>query len=100
MQDLGGALAAPPAPVVIYTAKEEIVTLDPARPSVAAVAVAGDPILATGILDQVRIALGRRPFRLDATFADQVIMPGLIAQHDHPLIAGLTMTSEIIAIEY
>ena len=33
MQDLGGALAAPPAPVVIYTAKE-IVTLDPDRPSV------------------------------------------------------------------
>jgi len=98
MQDLGGALAAPPAPVVIYTAKE-IVTLDPARPSVAAVAVARDRILATGSLDQVRIALRRRPFRLDATFADQVIVPGLIAQHDHPLIAGLTMTSEIIAIE-
>jgi len=98
MQDLGGALAAPPAPVVIYTAKE-IVTLDPARPSVAAVAVAGDRILATGSLDQVRTALGLRPFRLDATFADQVIVPGLIAQHDHPLLAGLTMTSEIIAIE-
>jgi hypothetical protein len=64
---------------VIYSAKE-IVTLDPARPSVAAVAVAGDRILATGSLDQV-------------------IVPGLIAQHDHPLLAGLTMTSEIIAIE-
>ena len=46
----------------------------------AAVAVAGDRILATGSLDQV-------------------IVPGLIAQHDHPLLAGLTMTSEIIAIE-
>jgi predicted amidohydrolase YtcJ len=98
MQDLGDALAAPPPPAVIYTAKE-IVTLDPARPSVAAVAVAGDRILATGSLIQVRTALGRRPFRLDASFADQVIVPGLIAQHDHPLLAGLTMTSEIIAIE-
>ncbi|MCX5951922.1 MAG: hypothetical protein NTZ40_00115 [Cyanobacteria bacterium] len=98
LQDLGGSLAAPPAPVVIYTAKE-IVTLDPARPSVAAVAVAENRILATGSLDQVRTALGRRPFRLDATFANQVIVPGLIAQHDHPLLAGLTMTSEIIAIE-
>jgi len=66
MQDLGGALAAPPAPVVIYTAKE-IVTLDLARPSVAAVAGAGDRNLATGSLDQVRTVLGRRPFRLDAT---------------------------------
>lgn len=98
MQDLGDALAAPPPPVVIYSAKE-IVTLDPARPSVTAVAVAGDQIVATGSLDQVRAALGRRPFRLDATFANQVIVPGLIAQHDHPLLAGLTMTSEIIAIE-
>lgn len=98
MQDLGGALAAPPPTAVIYRAKE-IVTLDPARPSVAAVAVAGDRILATGSLDQVRTALGRRPFRLDATFADHVIVPGLIAQHDHPLLAGLTMSSEIIAIE-
>ncbi len=98
LQDLGGALAAPPASVVIYTAKE-IVTLDPARPSVAAVAVAENRILATGSLDQVRTAVGRRPFRLDATFANQVIVPGLIAQHDHPLLAGLTMTSEIIAIE-
>ncbi|MFN9385650.1 MAG: amidohydrolase, partial [Cyanobacteriota bacterium] len=66
---------------MIYSAKE-IVTLDPARPSVAAVAVAGDRILATGSLDQVRTALGPRPYRLDTSFADQVIVPGLIAQHD------------------
>jgi hypothetical protein len=79
LQDLGDALVAPPPPAVIYSA-QEIVTLDPARPSVTAVAVAGDRILATGSLDQV-------------------IVPGLIAQHDHPLLAGLTMTSEIIAIE-
>jgi hypothetical protein len=79
LQDLGDALVAPPPPAVIYSA-QEIVTLDPARPSVAAVAVAGDRILATGSLDQV-------------------IVPGLIAQHDHPLLTGLTMTSEIIAIE-
>jgi predicted amidohydrolase YtcJ len=98
LQDLGDALGAPSPPAVIYSAKE-IVTLDPARPSVTAVAVSGDRILATGSLNQVRAALGRRPFRLDATFADQVIVPGLIAQHDHPLLAGLTMTSEIIAIE-
>jgi predicted amidohydrolase YtcJ len=32
-------------------------------------------------------------------FADSVIVPGFIAQHDHPLLAALTMTSEIIAIE-
>jgi predicted amidohydrolase YtcJ len=98
MQDLGGALASPAPPAVIYAAKE-IVTLDPTRPSVGAVAVVGDRILATGSLEQVRAVLGPRPYRIDGTFADQVIVPGLIAQHDHPLLAGLTMTSEIIAIE-
>ena len=97
LQDLGDALT-PPATAVIYTAKE-IVTLDPAQPTAQAVAVQGSRILATGSLEQVRTHLGRRPYRLDATFADQVIVPGLIAQHDHPLLAGLTMTSEIIAIE-
>lgn len=27
------------------------------------------------------------------------LVPGFIAQHDHPLLAALTMTSEIISIE-
>lgn len=100
LQDFTNGLSSPSSsvPVVIYRAKE-IVTLDPARPSVQAVAVAGDRILAAGSLADVKAAAGRRPYRLDDTFAGQVIIPGLIAQHDHPLLAGLTMTSEIIAIE-
>ncbi len=36
---------------------------------------------------------------IDETFKEQVIVPGFIAQHDHPLLAALTMTSQIIAIE-
>jgi predicted amidohydrolase YtcJ len=83
---------------VIYTAKE-IVTLDPARPAAQAVAVVGDRILATGTLDEVRAAIGPQPYRVAETFASQVIVPGFIAQHDHPLLAALTMTAEIIAIE-
>ncbi|MEB3321350.1 MAG: amidohydrolase family protein [Synechococcaceae cyanobacterium] len=97
MQDLGNSLSSP-VPVVISRAKQ-IVTLDPARPSVQAVAVAGDRILATGSLADVKAAAGRRPYRVDDTFATQVVVPGFIAQHDHPLLAGLTMTSQIIAIE-
>jgi len=97
LQDLEQAMQALPQ-VVIYTA-EEIITLDPAKPTVAAVAVVGDRILATGTLDELKAAAGDQPFRVDTTFADQVIVPGFIAQHDHPLLAALTMTSEIIAIE-
>jgi len=83
---------------VIYTAKE-IVTLDPAKPNVQAVAVVGDRILATGTLDELKQAIGDQPYTVDTSFADQVIVPGFIAQHDHPLLAALTMTAAIIAIE-
>ena len=84
--------------IVIYPARE-VVTLNPAMPSAGAVAVVGDRILATGTLAELRTMAGKQPHRVDNTFADQVIVPGFIAQHDHPMLAALTMTSEIIAIE-
>ena len=84
--------------IVIYTAKE-IVTLNPANPSAQAVAVVGDRILAAGPLDSLKAAAGKQPYTVDTRFASHVIVPGFIAQHDHPLLAALTMTSEIIAIE-
>jgi predicted amidohydrolase YtcJ len=84
--------------VTIYTAKE-IVTLDPEKPSATAVAVVNDHILAVGSFDELKAAAGKQPYKIDNTFADKVIVPGLIAQHDHPLLTALTMESEIIAIE-
>jgi len=97
LQDLAAALQALP-PIVIYQAKE-IVTLDPAKPTARAVAVVGDRILAVGELDDLKAAAGGQPYTVNTQFADQVVVPGFIAQHDHPLLAALTMTSEIIAIE-
>ena len=97
LQDLAKAASALPE-IVIYTAKE-IVTLDPASPTAQGVAVLGDRILATGSLNELKAAAGTQPYSVDTTFANQVIVPGFIAQHDHPLLAALTMTSEIIAIE-
>jgi hypothetical protein len=97
LQELG-RVAQPPAQVVIYPAKE-VVTLDPKRPIAKAVAVVGDRILATGSVAELQAAAGPHPAVVDTTFAQQVIVPGFIAQHDHPLLAALTMTSEIIAIE-
>jgi len=84
--------------LVIYPARE-IVTLDPARPSAQAVAVRDDRIVGVGTVDELKQAAGQESYSLDATFANQVIVPGFIAQHDHPMLAALTMTSEIIAIE-
>ncbi|SHJ17837.1 hypothetical protein SAMN02745181_1378 [Rubritalea squalenifaciens DSM 18772] len=82
----------------IYTAKE-IITMNPDQPKATAVAVVGDRILAVGSLDQLQQAAGDQPIKVDETFADKVIVPGFIAQHDHPLLSALTMTSHIISIE-
>src|SRR5512137_1509608 len=97
LQDIAAAASGLPE-IVIYQARE-IVTLDPARPAAHAVAVVGDRILAVGELDELKAAAGTQAYRVDTTFADKVVVPGFIAQHDHPLLAALTMTSTIIAIE-
>lgn len=97
LQDLAAA-AAPLPSATIFTAKE-IITLDPAKPKATAVAVVGDKILAVGSLDELKKAAGDQPYIVDNTFAQQVIVPGFIGQHDHPLLAGLTMIAEIISIE-
>lgn len=72
---------------------------DPAKPTAQAVAVVGDRILAVGPLEDLKAAAGKQPYRVGTTFTNQVIVPGFIAQYDHPMLAALTMTSEIIAIE-
>jgi predicted amidohydrolase YtcJ len=82
--------------VVVYTAKK-IVTMDPARSTAPAVAIAGGRIVAVGSLDEVKRALAGRAFTVDQTFADKIVMPGLIEQHLHPILAALALKSEIIA---
>jgi predicted amidohydrolase YtcJ len=97
LQDIGDSMDSLPE-IVIYPARG-IVTLNPDKPTANAVAVVGDRILAVGSLDELKTAAGKQPYTVKTTFADKVIVPGLIAQHDHPLLAALTMTSEIISIE-
>jgi predicted amidohydrolase YtcJ len=97
LQDLGGSILSMPT-AKIYTARE-IVTLDPARPSAKAVAVVNGRILWVGSLEEVRSILGDQRHMVDDRFADHVIVPGFVAQHDHPVLAALTMSSEILSIE-
>lgn len=97
LQDVGSlALGSPRA--TVFTARE-IVTLDPAKPSAEAVAVVGGRIFWAGSLDETISLLGDQPYEIDRTFADHVIVPGFVAQHDHPVLAALTMSSEILSIE-
>jgi predicted amidohydrolase YtcJ len=97
LTDLGASMVASP-PATVFTARE-IVTLDPAKPSAQAVAVVYGRILWVGSLDEVTAILGDQPFTIDRRFADHVIVPGFVAQHDHPVLAALTMSSEILSIE-
>ncbi len=86
------------APATIYIART-IITMEPTNPRATAVAVAGKRILAVGSLDDVKAALGDRPHRMDEQFADKVIITGLIEQHLHPILGGLTLAVEVIAPE-
>lgn len=97
LQDIGGSIKADPV-VTIYTARE-IITMDPSQPKADAVAVVNGKILAVGTREQVGKIVGNQKARLDKTFNDKVIVPGFIAQHDHPVLAALTMASEVLSIE-
>lgn len=99
LQDLATEFDREKLPRVTILRAKEIITLNPDKPSATAVAVLGDRILAVGSLDELKSLADGQPYVIDDTFADKVITPGLIAQHDHPLLTGLTMVSEIIAIE-
>lgn len=98
-QDMLDQLDPKKLPVATIFRAKEIITLDPGRPTATAVAVLGDRILAVGSLEELKAAAGGQPYIIDDTFADKVVTPGFLAQHDHPLLTGLTMMSEIIAIE-
>lgn len=82
----------------IFIAKK-IITMERENPTAQAVAVQGKKIVAVGSLDQVKAALGGRPYKIDETFAEKVVMPGLIDQHLHPILGALTLAVEVIAPE-
>ena len=93
-------LAPEPAgdPIVVYAARK-IITMERGNQEATAVAVSGKQILVTGSLDEVKKFLGDKAYRLDETFASQVILPGFIDQHLHPLLGALTLSVEVIAPE-
>ncbi len=91
------AAAAQPGNAIIYSAKE-IITMDPNQPQAEAVAVEDGRILGVGSRQDMLTLVGDNA-ALNDTFADKVIVPGLIDQHLHPLLSALTLTSEIISME-
>ena len=84
------------AAVTVYAAKK-IITMEPHQPVAEAVAVENGRIVAVGSLAAVKAALGSRAFSIDERFRGKIVMPGLIEQHLHPILAALAIKSEIIA---
>ena len=65
--------------ITIYQASK-IVTMNPSRPLATHVAVRDGRILGAGSLDELK---GWGAHELDKTFADKVLMPGLVEGHSH-----------------
>jgi len=63
----------------IYQARK-IVTMNPSRPLASHVAVRDGKILGAGNLDELT---GWGAYTLDRTFADKILMPGLVEGHSH-----------------
>ena len=67
-------------------AARKIITLNDNQPLATHVAVRDGRILAVGDLDQLS-AWG--PYQLDDTFADKIIIPGLVEGHSHAMEGGI-----------
>lgn len=68
--------------VTVYTARK-VLTMDPGRPEVEAVAVLDGKVLSTGTLDSMQPWLSHYNVTVDDTLKDKVILPGFIEPHMH-----------------
>lgn len=85
--------------LVIYVAKK-IITMDPGLPEATAVAVRGGKIAAVGDLADLEAWTVNLPHTIDRTFEDKILVPGLIASHEHPLLAANTITRRPLVAFY
>ncbi|MCY4562939.1 MAG: amidohydrolase [Gammaproteobacteria bacterium] len=89
------SLASAAEPMRVYTAGS-IITMDESLPRADAVAVAEGRIVAVGDVDSMTAWLKAREHVIDERFADKVLLPGLIDNHLHPLMAAILLNSRWI----
>ena len=82
-------------PMRVYTARS-VITMDKSLPRARAVAVADGRIVAVGDLDNMGAWLEAREHVIDHRFADKVLVPGLIDNHLHPLMASILLNTRWI----
>ena len=80
----------------IFLAKD-LITLDDRFLDANAFVIQDDKILSVGHLKNLLKIYPE--FQIDQTFKDDVIVPGFIEHHIHPLLAAITMNSSIVAID-
>ncbi len=97
-RDATEAVGARDNAVRIYLARE-IITMNPDQPSAEAVAVSGESIVGVGSKQEMLALAGDDRHTLEHRYADNVILPGFIEQHIHPILSAITLSSEIISIE-
>ncbi len=97
---LGIALLVPlagAAEITVYEARE-IVTMEPAQPTARFVAVRDGTILGVGASrDDLAAWLQGDDWSLDRRYADQVIVPGFIDPHLHPMQAAVMLPVAFLA---
>ncbi|MCP5027510.1 MAG: amidohydrolase family protein [Actinomycetia bacterium] len=81
------------ADITVFTARR-VRTMEASLPTAEAVAVRDGKILEVGTLETMRPWLDRYEHEIDDTFADHVIMPGLIDPHLHPSMAAILLPME------
>jgi predicted amidohydrolase YtcJ len=85
------------APVTVFVAKK-IITMDPGWPEATAVAVQDGKILSVGRdLKELQPWLKGRDYKLDDTFKDKILTPGLIESHGHPSLGGIEYNLPLVS---
>jgi predicted amidohydrolase YtcJ len=82
------AEAGPKPPITVFVARK-IVTMDSSRPAAEAVAVRDGMILSVGSLAELQPWLKGQPYTIDRQFSEQVLLPGLIEPHMHPMLGAI-----------
>ena len=80
--------------ITVYPARR-VITMDPGRPFAEVVAVSEGRVLSVGTMESIKPWLERYPYKVDDTFRDLVIMPGLIDPHTH-----FTHSAGYLALHY
>ena len=79
----------------VFVAKT-IITMNRSMPEATAVAVRDGKIVEVGTLESLEPWLRRYPHSIDHSFADKVLVPGLIDPHLHPAMAAVILPMKFV----